>query len=89
MVLTAEVDREEINDELGDLHGGQVLLPLYHLGRQRQNNSLMAQDRDVPKSSCHQRLRSSSNLSRPDADQRLAIKQVKMITHTSGREPRG
>jgi hypothetical protein len=25
--LTAEVDSEEVNDELGDLHGGEVLLP--------------------------------------------------------------
>jgi hypothetical protein len=70
MALTAKVDRKEIDNELGDLHRGQVLLPLCHLERQRQNHSLAAQDRDAPRSSCHQRLRSSSNLSRPNADQR-------------------
>ena len=84
MALTAEVDRKEINNELGDLHRGQVLLPLFHLERQRQNHSLAAQDRDAPKSSGHQRLRSSSNLSQPNADQkpRLAIQQAKSVTHT-------
>lgn len=26
--LTGKVDRKEVNDELGNLHGGEVLLPL-------------------------------------------------------------
>jgi hypothetical protein len=86
VVLTTEVDREEIDDELADLHGGQVLLPLYHLSCQRQRHSLVTPNRDTPKSSCHQRLRSSSNLSRPNADQRLrpAVKQAKLsLTHAN------
>ena len=39
MKLTAKVYREEIDNELGDLHGGQILLPLYNLGGQPQTHS--------------------------------------------------
>ena len=36
--LTAEVNDEEVNDELDDLHRGKVLLPLEGESTQRQKN---------------------------------------------------
>ena len=84
MGLTAKVYREEIDNELGDLHGGQILLPLYYLGGQPQEHSSEAPDRDAPKSSGHQRLHSSSNLSHRNADQRPQpdVGQMKAVTYT-------
>jgi len=35
MALTAEVNGKKVDNKLCYLHRGQVLLPLYHLGRQR------------------------------------------------------
>lgn len=84
MGLTAKVYREEIDNELGDLHGGQILLPLYCLGGQPQKDSSEAPGRDAPKSSGHQRSHSSSNLSHPNADQspQPDVGQVKAVTYT-------
>ena len=55
--LTGKVDDADVDDELSDLHRGEVLLPL---GGQRED--LKRQKRDSPRSWLHQRSRSSSSL---------------------------
>lgn len=58
---TAKVDGEEVDDELGNLHGREVLLPL-------KSEMMLAEDvhldiTGIPISSVHPQWRSSSSLS--------------------------
>ena len=59
-ILTAKVDEEEINDELDDLHQGQVFLPLQWnvINASKVDGTLQ----DVPKSWRHPQSHSSSSL---------------------------
>lgn len=57
-MLTAEVDDKEIDNELNDLHGGQIFFPL----PKESLKIRLSWRRDTPKSWLHQQLHSNSNL---------------------------